>query len=312
MEDFFEIYIDLPKAKEPLDSDFYSQMAGMYLWDNGVSGVEERDQETFMNWGIYEAPKADEIRLIASLDISNNIDSFLEDLKAYISELVDDYYAAKITYKVSDGKSWQDEWKKHFKPIKIGSQVIVKPEWEEYTPINDEIIVLINPDMAFGTGHHETTALAIETLQSDILVNFKSEVKDFIDIGTGSGILAITAEKLFENINRIDAIDIDHKALKIAGEHLLLNQTTKINIRFETAPEIDDCYDFVVANIISSVLIELKSDILRLCKKGGWILLSGVQKKEISVFKEHFLSNEILLVDEKDRGDWSSLLYKRL
>jgi len=200
---------------------------------------------------------------------------------------------------ISDG-DWKELWREYFVPIKIGSLTVVPP-WKK-----DEGDIIINPARGFGTGHHETTKLALGFVEE--LLKKDSEIKTLIDVGTGSGILAIAAEKLKTGIVAT-AIDNDPDALENAAENIELNGVSGIELSGEPLYTFNGKYDLVIANIISSVLYFLSDDLKRLTSK--WLILSGVLTSESPVFTERMGLQDFELVAKKDENEWSAYLLKR-
>lgn len=210
-------------------------------------------------------------------------------------------------------EDFQNSWKKYYKPLKIGNITVV-PEWEAYEKSDDEIILKIDPGMAFGTGNHETTSLCLEKLQK-----YLPKGKKVLDLGCGSGILSIAA--LLLGAASVDAVDIDPNAVKVTAENAALNdysgglRTRAGNILDETDSEMkaflsDIKYDIVTANIVADVLIRLCGFIKRNMAQGAIFILSGIiverQQEVVSALEENGF--EILEIDEK-RG-WNCISAK--
>jgi ribosomal protein L11 methyltransferase len=202
---------------------------------------------------------------------------------------------------ISDG-DWKETWREYFVPLKIGSLTVVPP-WKK-----DEGDIIINPARGFGTGHHETTRLALgfveKVLQKDNTIN------TIFDAGTGSGILAIAAVRL-KNTIRATAVDNDADAIENAAENLILNNVQdSITLSSEPIFKFEGKYDLVIANIISSVLYFLSDDLKRLTSK--WLVLSGVLESESPVFMKRMgLDEGFELIEKTDENEWSGYLLKR-
>ncbi len=202
---------------------------------------------------------------------------------------------------ISDG-DWKETWREYFVPMRIGSLTVVPP-WKK-----DEGDIIINPARGFGTGHHETTRLALgfveKVLQKDNTVN------TIFDAGTGSGILAIAAVKLKNSIHAT-AVDNDPDAIENAAENLILNNVQdSITLSNEPVFKFEEKYDLVIANIISSVLYFLSDDLKRLTSK--WLVLSGVLESEAPVFMQRMgLTEEFELIEKTNENEWSGYLLKR-
>lgn len=202
---------------------------------------------------------------------------------------------------ISDG-DWKETWREYFVPVKIGSLTVVPP-WKK-----DEGDIVINPARGFGTGHHETTRLALGFVEK--LLKKDSNINTLFDAGTGSGILAIAAAKLKKGI-KATAVDNDPDALENAAENIGLNDMKdSIALSGEPIFKFEGKYDLVIANIISSVLYFLSDDLKRLTSK--WLILSGVLKAEDPVFMQRMgLDEEFELIEKTSENEWSGYLLKR-
>ena len=166
---------------------------------------------------------------------------------------------------------WVNAWKEFYKPEKLGERIVVKPTWEEYTPAPGEIVIDLDPGMAFGTGGHATTKNCLRLLEKEISVG-----KTVLDIGTGSGILAICSAKL--GAASVLAVDIDEDAVKIAEENMAQNGvadvvTAQCGDLLET---VTGQYDVIIANIVADVIIQLLENIERFLAAGGVFIVSGI------------------------------------
>jgi ribosomal protein L11 methyltransferase len=182
---------------------------------------------------------------------------------------------SRVSYKKRDDEDWAHAWKAYFWPRKIGRHLVVKPTWREYTPESDEIVIELDPGMAFGTGTHPTTSLC-----ATLIEKYLKKGDHFLDVGTGSGILMITAARL--GADRVCGIDKDETAVKIAAANLKLNsiqprkfQVTAANLVEETR----DTYDMIAANIFTHIILDLLTDIKRVLNPGGMFICSGIIDK---------------------------------
>lgn len=196
---------------------------------------------------------------------------------------------------------WVEKWREYFVPVRIG-EITVVPPWKR-----KEGNVVINPSRGFGTGHHETTKISI-SLIADILKN-DTETRSMIDVGTGSGILAISALKIRPELT-VTAIDNDSDALENTFENVVLNDlVNSLNISSNSLFKFEKPFDIVVANIISSVLYFLSDDLKRLSSK--WLVLSGIIESE----SDHFLGkmglSDFELIKKINDNEWVGFLLKR-
>lgn len=167
-------------------------------------------------------------------------------------------------------EDWENEWKSYFKPIRIGKNFLIKPSWEEVVPGKGDLVIELDPGMAFGTGTHPTTSLCLEAIEEHVQEGFA-----VFDIGTGSGILAVAAAKKGAVVQ---AGDIDPLAVRIAKENVILNRVnSRVQVRQGNLGEIFvGQADVVVANIIADVIIELLPQLPQLLKTNGLFIASGL------------------------------------
>ncbi|MBP9477200.1 MAG: 50S ribosomal protein L11 methyltransferase, partial [Sebaldella sp.] len=180
----------------------------------------------------------------------------------------------EIIYNIYTSKcnedDWKNEWKKYFHTTKITDKIVIKPSWEEYEPKDGEIIVKIDPGMAFGTGTHETTSLCIKMLEK-----YVNKEQNLLDIGCGSGILMVIGSKL--GVKTVDGIDIDSNVKEVAEKNLLDNDVKNYNVVIgNLVDDINEKYDIVVSNILADTLIELLTDIEKVLKSGAKVIFSGI------------------------------------
>ena len=203
-------------------------------------------------------------------------------------------------------RDWNSEWKKYFKPTKIGNKIIIKPSWEEYNNKKDDIIINIDPGLAFGTGTHETTSMCIEEIEKYI----KSSDVVF-DIGTGTGILAIAAAKL--GSNSVIGIDVDENCVRTAKENVKRNKEgSKIKIiKGNLLDSIDEKADMVIANIIADIIIDMSNYIGNYLKNDGIFICSGILIDKIDEVKSSLVNNKYDIIFTKQKGEWACITAKK-
>lgn len=231
----------------------------------------------------------------------------VESLKAFISSLkvlFPDAKIGEIETKETTEDDWQ-EWRRFFKPVLVSKRVVIKPTWEEYQLKKNELIVEIDPGMAFGTGTHETTRLCIQLLD-----NIIKGGETVFDVGTGSGILAIAAAKL--GAAKVLGIDNDERSVLVAAENVELNSVNeKVSISGIPLPEIEGLFDIVVANILAEDLIEMRKELLTRLADGGRLILSGILKAKAEMVVSAYSAEGLTLEKQIDDGEWSALMLKR-
>ena len=209
------------------------------------------------------------------------------------------------TVNVND-QSWTGIWKKYFKPFHVSEHVVIKPTWESYQSEENEIVIEIDPGMAFGSGTHETTGMCLSLLEN--IIHGGEEV---IDVGTGSGILAIGAAKL--GAGHVLAIDIDPDAVKVASENVVLNgvdQSVSVrqgNLLERTA----DICDVCVANIISDVIISFAAPLVNHIRPGGLFICSGIVSVRSDEVARALTDAKYEILRKESRGEWTAFLCRR-
>jgi len=224
--------------------------------------------------------------------------SFLRERFA-ASDLMD----AKIeTVGVSE-EDWANSWKAYYKPIKIGERLVIVPAWEKYTPAEGELIVRMDPGMAFGTGTHETTRLVIKLLET-----YTKEGCRMLDVGTGSGILAICASKL--GAGECRAYDIDPMAVRVANENIKDSGLTNITCEVsDLLRQVDKSrpYDLICANIVADIIIRMTPDVGELMHKDTVLLASGIIMERSDDVVECFEKHGFRIVERLEENGWCGL-----
>lgn len=208
------------------------------------------------------------------------------------------------TKRTVDGDDWIDVWKKHFRPIHLGNIVVV-PEWIEYTPVGDEKVVLLDSNMAFGTGEHETTSMCVEEMQAFITPSCVC-----IDVGCGSGILGISALKL--GAAKAYLTDIDPIAVESSLHNCALNGVAEkaVVAHSNLLDDTSICADVMLANITGEVLKMLAPSIPKNLKKDGVLILSGIIESRLEMVKAAYEAVGMTVIKERRKGEWFALVLK--
>ncbi len=204
-----------------------------------------------------------------------------------------------------DGDDWIDVWKKHFRPIHLG-KIVVVPEWIDYQKQAGEQVVLLDSNMAFGTGEHETTSSCVELMQE-----YLTENSVCIDVGCGSGILGISALKL--GAAKAYLTDIDEVAVASATHNAKLNGVDERAV-VAHSNLLDDTNiqaDIMLANITGEILVMLAPSIPKNLKKDGVLILSGIIESRLEMVKTAYFAVGMQVVQEKKKGEWFALVLKR-
>lgn len=200
-------------------------------------------------------------------------------------------------------EDWSNSWKKYYKTTKIGRNIVIKPTWEEYEQGSDELIVEMDPGMAFGTGTHETTIMCIMELEN--YVNSDSTV---FDIGCGSGILSIAAAKI--GAKKVISVDIDEVAVAATKNNVRLNNVeNKIDIRKGNLMNVvKEKADIIVANIIAEIIITLGKDIKTFLVEGGIFIASGIILDKVDAVKKSLISVGLEIIKVERMGEWAAIV----
>lgn len=203
-------------------------------------------------------------------------------------------------------EDWAESWKRHFKPMEIGGALLVKPSWSKKRPRKNQAVVVLDPGLSFGTGRHPTTEFCL----AEICRRGKTGSRQsFLDIGTGSGILAIAAAKL--GYERVRAIDFDPEAVRVARGNAKSNGVLKKikpvrgDVRKLSARP-DEKFDLVCANLISNLLIAERRTIAAQLKPCGILVLAGILKPEFPEVQKEFESLGLKLISSRSEREWRS------
>lgn len=211
----------------------------------------------------------------------------------------------KISWQVFEEKhkDWLEEWKKGFVPFALTQKVWIVPSWLE-VPKEAPQAIRIDPGMAFGTGTHATTQMAAYFVEK-YSQKYPDKVKDmnFIDVGTGTAVLAMLAK--MGGFEKVKGIDIDPEAQRVSKENTKLNNMNDIIITSELLEEVKEKYDVVMANIIDGVLINLREDLLRVLKPGGQLFVTGILVERETLFFEKFIEEaKLKVVRRLEKDEW--------
>lgn len=204
---------------------------------------------------------------------------------------------------------WANAWKAYYKPIRIGKHMVIVPAWERFEPLADDIVVRMDPGMAFGTGTHETTRLVIELLEK-----YVSKGDRMLDVGTGSGILAICASKL--GADHCAAYDIDPVAVRVARDNIA--ESGQQNIICEVSDLLKQVsleggqYDIVTANIVADIIIKMSPEIGAFVKKDGIVITSGVICEREAEVDAAMTAGGFLKVTSRYDGGWCAGVFKKI
>ena len=221
-------------------------------------------------------------------------------LEQNLNECIFDIYVNEL-----DTDSYKDEWKKSFNTTKITENIVINPSWNTYNGSDNEIVINIDPSMAFGTGTHGTTSLCIELIEKHI-----KKDDNMLDIGCGSGILMLVSKKL--GAKTVTGIDIDKNCYNVVCDNFKKNNiNSEYNILIgNLVDNIKEKYDLVVSNILVDVLEKLLSDIQKVLKNDSIFIFSGILKEKEEKFLEKASKIGLNLLDKSYKNEWVGLVFK--
>ena len=202
-------------------------------------------------------------------------------------------------------EDWSNAWKKYYHPVRVGKHLVVCPSWEDYARQPDDVVLILNPGMAFGTGTHDTTRLCMELLEK-----YLTPQDNVLDVGCGSGILAITAALL--GAKSIIGCDIDEVAVKVAGENAALNHVED-RISFhngDLTSQVEGSFQIICANIVADVIIRLSEDAGRYLAQGGIFIVSGIIDSREQDVLDALDRNGFAVIERRTSGGWVALACK--
>jgi ribosomal protein L11 methyltransferase len=225
-------------------------------------------------------------------------------------KLQQNYPQIRVELFSEENRDWLEEWKKGFKPFLFAKPFWVVPSWltaPPEAPKDLKYILFVEPGMAFGTGTHETTKLAAGLVIEEIA---RKVPQSLLDVGTGTGVLALVAKRL--GVTKVVGLDNDLEARRTARENLELNKNNDIQIPDLNVQDITEQFDIVVANIIDGVLTLLCHDLNRVLKPGGRMILSGVlTEREVEFYANFVRETGLTMVEKRSDGEWSAAILQK-
>jgi ribosomal protein L11 methyltransferase len=221
--------------------------------------------------------------------------------------------SGKISCQKVRREDWAESWKRHFKPIQLGSALLIKPSWSRRPPRKGQSVVVLDPGLSFGTGQHPTTGFCLRQLTTrrseHATRNTHHATRSLLDIGTGSGILAIAAAKL--GYAPVDAFDFDPEAVRIARENARKNRVLpKVHMTRKDVTQLPlrsgKQYDLICANLISTLLIAERARILSRLKRNGVLVVAGILNSEFALVQRHYERAGLRLIASRVEKEWRS------
>jgi ribosomal protein L11 methyltransferase len=265
--------------------------------------VEGPEIEGFEDWG-SDAVTYENDAVIGYLPCDDTLRKKRNTIEEGLVRLENEIgIACRIFYAEVDETDWTESWKAYFRPEKITDQIVVKPTWRDYSSNNKEIIIEIDPGMAFGTGTHPTTRMCIALIEK-----YLKKTDTFLDIGTGSGILMIAAARL--GAGKIWGTDNDAAAVDIARRNLIHNRIPESVFRVITGDLVDkisERFDLVAANLTTKTILTLLENIQKVLVQDGIVLCSGIIETDKNKILEKMRHVGLKTIEVLADGDWISM-----
>ncbi|MCR6096795.1 50S ribosomal protein L11 methyltransferase [Salipaludibacillus agaradhaerens] len=291
------------------------------LHEAGASGVVIEDPDDLFKeresvFGeVYELSSDDYpeegVMLKAYLPVNSFLGEAVEEIKEAINQLLlydIDLGHNKVTLSEVNEEEWSTAWKKYYKPVKVSDHITITPTWEDYQPVGEEEIVIeLDPGMAFGTGTHPTTVLCIQALERHLY-----DGASVVDVGTGTGVLSIAAAKL--GAAKVHALDLDEVAVKSAKLNVKLNKVQEIvdvtqdNLLDNQALQTPD---LIVANILAEVIVNMTDEAFQSLKTGGTLITSGIIQTKRDMVKNALKSAGFVIKEITEMEDWLAFVAKK-
>ena len=297
------------EALEPVSGIFYSlDCKGVAIEDpEDILGREQGP----LTWDFADINVLEHKGKVAVVKAYFAEEDNIEEILGYVNEkLVElkemgiDLGEAKVEHEKMYEEDWANTWKQYYKPSKVGEKIVVKPIWEEYEEKEGELVVNLDPGMAFGTGTHETTRMCIQALEK-----YVKEESTVFDVGCGSGILAIAAAKLGAKL--AVGVDLDPVAVESSIENVGYNNLYNIEILHGNLVEvIDGKADIVVANILAEIICILTDDVKRVMKDGGVFITSGIIHDRVDMVCEKLEATGFEVIEKNRDGEWNCIVAK--
>ena len=290
-------------SKDPADMDLTADLIADIFYEFGLQGVVVEDPaiKPEEDWAEDAIGRPRHNAVIAFLPEDSQTQARCRTIEEKLAQLQNRLsLISRVSYKKRNDEDWAHAWKAYFYPQKISQRLVVKPTWREYTPAADEMVIELNPGMAFGTGTHPTT-----TLCAAMIEKYLKPGDRFLDVGTGSGILMIAAALM--GAARVCGIDKDEAAVMVAAANLKLNSIEPHRFEVKTANLIDETtgtYAIIAANILTSVILDLIVDIRRVLEPGGIFICSGIIKKNGSQVAEALQTKSFDILETAVKEEW--------
>ncbi|MFS0595930.1 50S ribosomal protein L11 methyltransferase [Peribacillus frigoritolerans] len=299
------------EAVEPVSNILHEAGASGVVIEDPLELVKERENVFGEIYHLNPDDYPDEgVVIKAYLPVNSFLGDTIDAIKESINNLqLFDIDLGKNVVSISEvnEEEWATAWKKYYNPVKISERFTIVPTWEDYTPVSsDELIIELDPGMAFGTGTHPTTVMCIQALERTVTPGDL-----VVDVGTGSGVLSIAAALL--DAKRIQSLDLDEVAVQSAKQNVELNNVQdKVSVsQGNLLDGVNEQADIVVANILAEVIMSFTDDVAKVVKPGGFFIASGIIQTKKQDVKEAIIASGFTVEETILMEDWVAIIAKR-
>ena len=298
-------------AVEPISNILHEAGASGVVIEDPFELVKEREDQFGEIYQLNPQDYPEEGVIVkAYLPVNSFLGETVDEIKEAVNNLIVfniDIGKNSVSVSEVNEEEWATAWKKYYHPVKISERFTVVPTWEEYTPVSsDELIIELDPGMAFGTGTHPTTVMSIQGLERIVK---KDDV--VIDVGTGSGVLSIAAAML--GAEKVTALDLDEVAVQSAKINIKLNKVHPVVHVFQNnlLEGIQEKADVIVANILAEVIVRFTDAAAQCLKPGGYFITAGIIQQKKDEVKESIEAAGFQIEETLQMEDWVSFIAKR-
>lgn len=299
------------EAIEPISNILHEAGASGVVIEDPLELVKEREDQFGEIYQLNPKDYPDEGVIVkAYLPVTSFLGETVDAIKESINNLVIhniDIGRNTVTVSEVNEEEWATAWKKYYHPVKISERFTIVPTWEEYTPVSsDELIIELDPGMAFGTGTHPTTVMCIQALERTVVNG-----DHVVDVGTGTGVLSIASAML--GAKSVLALDLDEVAVKSAKINSKLNKTNKVVTVAQNnlLDGVNQEADVVVANILAEVIVRFTDDVARVVKKDGYFISSGIILQKKDEVRTAIERSGFEIIETIQMEDWIAMIAKR-
>lgn len=302
--DWLKIELSAPAEMIDALTNFVTEIGAQGAFQESLEPQSSNDfSETVSENAFPETASREILKVFFPFD--SHMDARLAALQTYIDSLAEIFPELEkpcFQKEIIRDPDWGEAWKKFFKPIRVSREIVIKPTWERFSPSGRDIVIEIDPGMAFGTGQHASTRMCLEAIEDILLKDRSVERRHVLDVGTGTGILGIACAKL--DAEKVLCVDIDKKAVEIARENVKINQVDdRVEIRDCDVATLTESFHLIVANLTAKMLIKLRPHLIRRLLPGGYLVISGIIEQNRPDIESHFPGDSFTihrLITEKE------------